>query len=212
MAEVAQGRAEEERRRLIDAFTKLAAESGFECATGVAVADRAGLPAAAFYEHFPSELLCLIAAHDAFFDRLKESVVEVIDPEDEWPAMVRKAVAECLECLADSDRHARLFVVEAVRAGPTILERRFAYTAHLAECLRAGRGHFPSTEPLAETTEWALVAGALACVTSHLLAEQVSHLPSMGPDLTEFLLVPYLGPEKAAAAASAEPTAGTARE
>lgn len=212
MAEDVQGRAQE-RRRLIDAFTKLAGESGFECATGVEVADRAGLPATSFYEHFPTELLCLIAAHDAFFELLKDTVMDAIDPEDEWPAMVSSAVVACLQCLAESDRHARLFVVEAVRAGPAILERRFTYTAHLAEGLRRGRTHFPNTESLAETTEWALVAGALACVTSRLLAEQASCLPSMGAELTEFLLVPYLGPQRAAeVAASAEPTAGSARD
>jgi AcrR family transcriptional regulator len=188
---------QDERGRLIDAFTRLAAEVGYRGVEAPAVARAAGLPAEAFFHHFPSELGCLVAAQDAFVGRLRDDVAEAVDEEDEWAARVRSAVAACLECLADMESRARLFAVEAVAAGPAVLENRFAHTERAAAQLREGRRHFPRAEPLAETLEWGLVAGAVSRITSFLLAEQGSLLSRLEPELTELLLLPYLGTDEA---------------
>ena len=196
----------EERRRLIDAFTKVAAEVGYERTSGSEVAAHAGLQADRFYKHFPNEMSCLIAAHDVFVQELCDDVAEATRDEPDWPMKVRRAVATCLECLADKEARARLFAVDAVRAGPVVLERRFAHTSRVAERLREGRLHFPEARGLGETTEWALVAGVAAHVTSYLLAEQGSLLPCLEAELAELLLTPYLGVEEAKRLA-AEPAA-----
>lgn len=187
----------DEKRRLVEAFTRLAAESGLRNVTGVTTATVAGLPQHAFAEHFSSPLGCLVAAHDAFFERLHDDVAEAAREEIGWAAQVRRAISTCLECLADVESRARLFAVEAAAAGPAILERRFTHTARIAEYLRDGRRHYPEAEPLAEDVEWTLVAGVLARVTSYLLAEQGSLLPQLEAELTEFVLLPYLGAEQA---------------
>ena len=194
---------QDERRRLIDAFTRLAAEVGYGSVDGAAAAHHAGLPTEAFYRHFPSEVSCLVAAQDAFVARLGDDIAEAAREEGEWPVRVRRAVVACLSCLADMESHARLFVVEALSAGPAILERRFAHTEHAAASLREGRRHFPHAEPLAEMLEWGLLAGAVARVTSVLLAEQGSLLPQLEDELTELLLAPYIGAEEARRLATA---------
>lgn len=198
MSRDGQGNMQDERRRLVDAFTRLAAEVGYRSVDGAAAARYAGLPADAFYRHFPSELSCLVAAQDAFVARLGEDVAEaVVCEEGEWPMQIRRVVAAYLACLADMESHARLFAVEAIAAGPAILESRFAHTERAAARLREGRRHFPHAEPFTEMLEWGLVAGAVARITSFLLAEQGSLLPRLEPELTELLLVPYLGAEEA---------------
>lgn len=207
--ESAQVGGHEARQRLIDAFTKLAGEGGFEVVRGSDVAAEAGLPEEVFNEHFPSELHCLVAAHDAFYERLEQAVEEAIEGEEEWAAAVRTAVSVSLESLADSGAYARLFAVDAVRAGPMILERRFTYTSQIAERLREGRRHYPNAEQLVEATEWRLVAGVIAGVTSHLLAEQGPFAPEVAAELTEFLLIPYLGPKAAAEMAGLEESDAT---
>jgi AcrR family transcriptional regulator len=182
-----------ERQRLLDSFTKLAAEAGVSRANGADAAERVGLSAAVFYRHFPDERRCLIAAHDAFVERLSGHVAEAAAEEDEWPARVRRATAACLECLAEMESRARLFGVEAVAAGPAILERRFECIALVAGALREGRSHFPAAARFADSLEWNLAAGALAHVTAYLLREQGSSLPALEAELTELFLIPYLG-------------------
>jgi AcrR family transcriptional regulator len=204
MAGERQGDAGEERGRLIDVFTKLAAEGGFRSVNGEAVARQAGLAPEAFHEHFADELRCLTAAYDAFFERIRDNVAEAAGEEGDWPLRVCRAVAACLECLSDMESRARLFAVDANAAGPAMLERRFAHIGLIAEHLRGGRRHFPSAERLAANTEWMLISGGLALVTSWLLAERGPELPRLEVELAELLLIPYLGSDEARRTAQAQ--------
>ncbi len=198
---LAEGR--NEREMILDSFTKLAAEAGLNQVRGADAAERAGLSGAAIYCHYVDERRCLVAAHDAFVQRLSGHVVEAAREEEEWPARVRRGIAACLECLAEMESRARLFAVEALAAGPAILESRFECTAAIAEALREGRSHFPAAAGLTDSLEWTLVAGAIAQVTAYLLSEQGSCLPALEAELTELLLIPYLGAEPARRVATA---------
>jgi AcrR family transcriptional regulator len=185
--------------RLIDAFTKVAAERGYARTTIEEVAEEANVPPAVFHEHFPDKPRAFAAAYDAFFERLFSQVAGACKSEEEWPAKVRAAVACGLECLHETPSRARLFAVEAVGAGPALLERRIAQADRLAEGLREGRRHYPDSAALPEATEWVLVAGVVARVTAHLLAEETALLPLLESDLSALLLAPYTGPAEASA-------------
>ena len=181
---------------LVDAFTKVAAERGFARTTVEEVERQADLTPGTFLEHFPDKLYAFIAAYDAAFERIFSQVTSACEGEADWPSKVRAAVACCLDCLHETPSRARLFVVEAVGAGPALLERRFAQITRLAAHLREGRRHYPLAANLPDVTEWVLVAGALDRVTSHLLAEEASVLPLMEPELSALLLAPYVEPNE----------------
>jgi AcrR family transcriptional regulator len=182
----------EERQLLIDSFTRLAAESGYDETTGEQAAISAGLAPEAFYRHFPDELRCLVAAHGSFCARLFACVEEAAAEESEWPARVRRAVAAALEWLREMESRARLFFVEALALGPPIVERGVAEIDRAAEYLREGRRYFPAAAVLPEATEALLLGGAVGVVTSYLLAERASLLPSLADELSDLLLFPYL--------------------
>lgn len=184
---------EDERRRLIDAFTRLAAERGYVGLRPEEVAAEARLPTDAFHRHFPDMLSCLLASHDAFLEGLYSHVEEACRHELEWTGKVRLAVATALECLVEMGSRSRLFAVEAVAAGPAMLDRRFAAIARLAAALRAGRRHHRDAAALPRSTEWILVGGALTLISAQLLAEEVSLLPMLEAELVELLLAPYVG-------------------
>jgi AcrR family transcriptional regulator len=194
-----------QRQRLIDSFTRDAAEHGYAHVTVDRVAGLAGVSRATFYEHFESKHHCLIAAHDAFFDRFVEQVERACETEDAWPAKVEAAVGAGLEFLAETSSRARVFAVEAMSAGALSLERRFAHTARLAELLRHGRRHVPAAAELPDSTEWILMNGVASHVTAHLLAEEPIPLPQLKPDLVEVMLIPYLGNGSTRRAAAAGP-------
>jgi hypothetical protein len=141
------------------------------------------------------------AAYDTFFERLFRQVENVCEGEPDWTGKVRTAVACALECLHETPSRARLFAVEAFGAGPALLERRIAQADHLAAQLREGRRHYPLSATLPDAMEWVLVAGVIARVTSHLLAEETSLLPLLERDISALLLAPYVGPAEASAIA-----------
>lgn len=187
----------QQRSRLIDAFTKVAAERGYARVSAAQVAAEAGLPGEAFYEHFVDLPRCLVASYDAYFERLMAHIEEACEGEDEWPDRVKAAVGACLEFVLETASRARLFSVEAISAGPALLERRFASTTRLAARLQRLRDHSPRAEELPASTEWVLVAGVYSRITAHLLAEEAGLLADLEPELVELLLGPYLGEREA---------------
>jgi AcrR family transcriptional regulator len=187
----------QQRERLIDAFTKTAAERGYARTDAAVVTAEAGLPHEAFFDHFPDVPRCLAASYDAYFDRLMAHIEDACYAEREWPKRVKAAVGASLEYVGETASRARLFSVEAIGAGPALLERRFASTTHLAARLEHVRAHCPQAAALPAATEWVLVAGAHSRVTAHLLAEEAAMLPELEPQLVELLLSPYLGEHEA---------------
>ncbi|MGN6257566.1 MAG: TetR/AcrR family transcriptional regulator [Solirubrobacterales bacterium] len=184
----------EERRRLIDSYTSLAAARGVSSATPAAVAEHAGLSIEAFEQHFGDGLACLLAAYDAYFTRLVADVESAVEPASPWSDLLREGVSVALRCLADTPERSRLFTVEALAAGPAMLSRRYEQTDRIAAVLRAGSaaGRAASSE-LPSATEWLLAAGAMSRVTSYLLEERASELPRLEDELVQLLLVAHGG-------------------
>jgi AcrR family transcriptional regulator len=185
-----------QRERLIDAFTRTASERGYAQTTVGDVAALAGLPADSFYEHFSDKHQCLSAAFDLFIERMVEEARQAAG-DDEWPLRVKEAVAAGLSFVAETSTRARFFAVDAPAAGPVILERHVAAMARIVFLLRSGREHYPRAADLPDLTEQVLVGGAACLVSSALLSEEHTRLPSLESELVELILTPYLGREEA---------------
>lgn len=197
------GGPEEERERLVAALTKIAAERGYAATTIEDVARMAGLPTEAFHRHFADKRQCLIAAFDAFIQRLLDETERAIEAESDWPGQVRAAVSAGVGFVGETSSSARLFAIEALTVGPPILERYFTATARLAEMLRAGRRRYPRAAALPETMEPVLVTGVASLVVAALLAEDPSRITEVEGQLVELLLTPFLGLDEARRIAAA---------
>jgi AcrR family transcriptional regulator len=186
-----------QRERLIEAFTKVAAERGYAETTVEKVTSRAGVPSGAFDVHFANKRQCLGAAYDAFVARLIGEVQAAIDADDEWPLQVKEAVAATLEFVGETKGRARFFAVEALDAGPVILERFVSARNMVASMLRRGREHYPQAAQLPEMTEPILVGGAAFLLSGILLEEEQLRVARLEAELVEILLTPYIGGEEA---------------
>jgi len=183
----------EERDRLIAAFTKAISEHGYAGLEIEQVLRYARVPRATFDAHFESKEQGLVAAQDAFLKRLWLDVAAACEGPGEWPLKVRAAVLAILASLAEADSLARVFAVEATAASLVAAERQYAALDRFARLLRDGRRHFPRAETLPAATERALVGGIASIVSGHLLMEDARAIPALGMQLSEFLLIPYLG-------------------
>lgn len=188
---------EEERERLVDAFTKVAAECGYEATEVKRVALLAGLAPDAFDAHFSDKSQCMLAAYDRFFDRLVGEIEAALDLGDPWPRQVSAGVRAALGFVLESAPAARLFAVEALSLGPPAVERYVAAIQRIVVLLRLGRGRSSQAAELPPLTEAVLVAGAVSLVTSVLLAEEQEALAELDTQLVEVMLLPYVGAEEA---------------
>ncbi len=184
---------EEERERLVDAFTKVATERGYVGTDLEQVLLEARLPRATFDAHFRDLRQCLLAAYDRFFDRLIEEIEDSMDLEAPWPEQVRSGIGAALGFVEESAGVARLFAVEALTTGPPVIDRYIAAIERIVALLRLGRGRSPQAAALPPLSEAVLVAGAVSLVTAALLAEEQAGLPKLESQLVEVLLLPYAG-------------------
>jgi AcrR family transcriptional regulator len=183
----------DDRERLIAAVAKAVAEQGYVDLTVDQIVRHAGLPRAAFEAHFESKEQSLVAAQDAFLERLWLDAVAACDGTGEWPMKVREALGAVLASLGEASTLARVFAVEAAAASLAAAERQFAALDRYAKLLRDGRHHYPDAASLPEATERALVGGIASIVSSHLLMEDLQANPALQTDLVELVLSPYLG-------------------
>jgi hypothetical protein len=110
-----------------------------------------------------------------------------------------------LSFLAAEPNLARLSMVEALVAGPVVVERYDAAIRSLVPYLEAGRkGRSAAVlDQLSASTEEALVGGVVSLISRRIIAGRTADLEQLLPDLVEFVLTPYLGSAEAAAIAQA---------
>jgi AcrR family transcriptional regulator len=189
-----------QRERLIAGLAEAVAENGYASTTIGHITRHAAVSRRTFYEHFGSKDECFLAAYDTVMAELRERIADAFEEQDEWPLAVRAGIAAMLGFLASEPNLARLSMVEALVAGPVVVDRYDAAIQGLVPYFRAGR-EGRSREVLARlsaTTEEALVGGMVSLISRRILAGKAAELESLLPDLVEFTLTPYLGSAEAA--------------
>jgi AcrR family transcriptional regulator len=184
------GAAADERGRLISAVARSAAEHGYTAFDPEDAARRAGLPSEAFEAHFASSEQALLAAGEAFLERLWDEACAACEAEPQWPGKVHAALEAVLSYLSGASAAARAFLVEAPAASLAAAERQFAAAERFAVALARGREHYPQVQ-LPALTERVLAGGIASLLRERLLAEETQALAALGPALAEMLLAPY---------------------
>ena len=190
-----------QRERLIAGLAEAVAENGYGGTTIGHITSHAAVSRRTFYEHFASKDECFVAAYDAVTVEMRDRVDAAFRDEDEWPAAMRAGIAALLEFLVAEPNLARLSMVEALVAGPVVVERYDAAIDGLIPYLREGREVAPPDllESLSATTEEALIGGMVSLISRRIFAGRTAELEALLPDILEFLTTPYLGGAEAAA-------------
>ncbi len=192
--------AHNQRERLIAGLAEAIAENGYAGTTIAHITRHAAVSRRTFYEHFSSKDECFVAAYEVVMAELRERVSQAFEEESEWPRAVRAGIAAMLRFLAAEPNLARLCMVEALVAGPVVVERYDAAIQSFVPYFESGRdGRSPEVlSRLSPTTEEALVGGMMSLISRRIIAGRTSELEQLLPDLVEFTLTPYLGSDEAA--------------
>jgi AcrR family transcriptional regulator len=187
-----------QRERLIAGLAEAVAEKGFAGTTVTDITKAASVSRRTFYEHFESREECFLAAYDVVLEQIRASIVGAAEVEQDWPLRVRAGLAALLGFLASEPNFARLGLVESLVAGPEVIRRHRDAIDSFIPLLRLGReGLLDEGDSLPETTEEALVGGISLLIARRVIAGQAEGLEELLPDLVQFTLTPYLGPEQA---------------
>jgi AcrR family transcriptional regulator len=189
-----------QRERLIAGIAEAIAENGYSGTTIAHITRAAAVSRRTFYEHFASKDECFVAAYDTVMKELQERVSTAFEEAEEWPQAIRAGIEAMLEFLAAEPNLARLCMVEALVAGPAVVERYDAAIQSFVPYFQEGRKGRPKEvlARLSPTTEEALVGGMVSLISRRIIAGKAEELEQLLPDLVEFTLTPYLGSAEAA--------------
>jgi AcrR family transcriptional regulator len=193
------------RNRVLTGALAAVAEHGYPDTSIERINAAAGVSRYTFYAHFPGKEACLLAAYDGGLAWLEQEVTAALLGAGDWAEKVRAATARALALLASDPALARLLATEILCLGPPGQARRRELVDRLAALLRLGRAASPECSAAAANRERFLVHGAITVVDREVVAGRGERLAVLDADLTEFLLVPYLGHAKARRVARARP-------
>jgi AcrR family transcriptional regulator len=186
---------EMQRARLIGAAVPVVDEVGWSGATVAQIAGRARVSRRTFYDLFSDRDDCLLAVLDDAVARV-EAELGLVGVGVSWRVRVRRGLWTILSFLDREPVLARVCVVEALRGGPRVLERRQEIFARLAAVLGEGRGESPREETSRLTAE-GLVGAAFTIVQARLLRGEREPLTDLTGELMGMIVLPYLGPAAA---------------
>lgn len=129
---ISNGARRSQKDRVLQAMVEVVAERGFEHVAVRLVTERAGVSRRSFYECFAGLDECWLAIVDRMFEHLSGLVSRGFEGERSWLGGMRVTLGAVLAFLDTEPGLARVFVVEALGAGPLVRERR----EHAIERLR----------------------------------------------------------------------------
>lgn len=192
-----------QRDRILDAIAQEASENGYAEVTVAGVIARAGVSSKTFYELFTGKQDCFLAAYDAATEILMAHVAAASERVPQaTPERTRAMLQAVLEVLAAEPGFARMCMVEAAAAGPQALKRYVSVIEGFLPLLdeidsyEAARRH--RAQPPGPVERKALIGGVAWLIYQHVAARQTERLPDLLPELTRFVLAPFLGDREAA--------------
>ena len=202
--------AQNQRERMIAAVARVCATKGYGEMSVEGIIAEAGVSRRTFYEHFKNKEHVFLAAYDEIVGLLLQRVSGAVETADGFGERVRAGLSSFLGYLASEPEFARMCIVEVLAAGPEAVGRRDATMQAFAQMIQENAERLLPDAPAApKLTAETIVGGIYEVVYARLLRGEDAELPSLVPDLAYSLMLPYVGPEAAAAEHErAQPAAG----
>jgi AcrR family transcriptional regulator len=196
---VEQLRSLQRRERILDAATGVFSTKGYHGTLVDEIALEADTSKGGVYFHFPNKQAIFLALFDRLSAMLRERVEAAVADQPDPVARAESALKVVLETFGSHPRLARLFMVEALGAGPEFNVRMIQIRAAFADLIRkhlddaVAVGAIPPLDTATAATAW---FGALNEVVTHwALAEHPGRLEDAYPTIRALLLRGVGAPE-----------------
>ncbi|HWT90388.1 MAG TPA: TetR/AcrR family transcriptional regulator [Solirubrobacterales bacterium] len=175
---------------------------GYERTTVQDAIANAGLYRQAFYDNFDDKEDCYLQAIDAGSAWIELAMREAAGGETTWRRQLRGALTGLLGFLDRQPAVGRALFVEVHAAGPRAVGKRTEAMERAVVAVDRAREESDGGAPAISAE--AIVAGILAVLHSRLAADQTSDFARLLPELMYLAVLPYFGPDAAAAEMRAE--------
>jgi AcrR family transcriptional regulator len=182
-----------QRRRLLLAIGEVLAEQGLEYASVGRICKRAGVSRRTFYDMFDDREACLLAAFEQATEWIAESVLPAYRGERKWNARIRAGLIALLELFDSTPGLARLCLVETLRVGVEVSERRKHLLDTLVIAIDDGRSESKQASQLSTVVAQGVVGGVLSVIHDRLLEDGHPPLVELVNPLMGMIVHPYLG-------------------
>jgi AcrR family transcriptional regulator len=186
-----------QRARLIAGAVCAVDELGYAQTTVAHITARASVSRRTFYELFPSREECLAAVLEQLVARVEGELAAIDLNGLAWRERVRVGLGVILAFFDREPVLARVCVVQALRGGPRVLERRERILSCLAAVVDEGRDENARGGDCTALTAEGLVGAASAIVYARLLRGESKPLAGLLGELMGMIVLPYLGPAAA---------------
>jgi AcrR family transcriptional regulator len=185
-----------QRDRLLDAMAKTVEAKGF-AVTVTEVCKAAKVSTKNFYDHFADKEECFMAAFDRGVMLLQRSMIAAYAHPDRWPFRIRRGIEVLLHLLAAEPAFANLAIVEMFSAGPRGRESSRQLSRQYLRFFDDApvRADQPRVPPVVVE---AVVAGVFGLLFDYVSMKRTAELTDLLPEVTYFVLVPFIGPREAA--------------
>jgi AcrR family transcriptional regulator len=188
---------EVQRSRMLHSAVQVISEVGYREMSVARVTGRARVSRRTFYDLFEDREDCFLAVLEDAVARVAELVVAAYEHERGWRERVRSALAELLSFLDGEPGVCSLLVLDALGAGPRVLERRAEVLAQLGEAVHKGGSQARSGRELPLLTGEGVVGAVFSVLHTRLLAKRAGSLVELLNPLMGMIVLPYLGPAAA---------------
>jgi len=201
---------EMQRTRLLDAAFALVAEQGYRRMAARKVAERAGVSPKTFYDLFTDREDCFLAAFDYAVDECAAVARSGYEGEKEWATRIRAGLGALLDFFDREPELCRLVFVEALGAGPRVLERRAQILGQLERVIDEGREGVKAAGELPPLTAAGIVGATFSVIHGQLVERPPEPLSALLNALMATIVLPYRG-RTAATRELAHPTSPSGR-
>jgi hypothetical protein len=192
-------RTQGERARLFDAMLAELAEKGYEETSIDSAMRRAGLEGKGDLGPVDKDS-CLREAYDWLTERLRSKVVAgCASVEGEWPRRMCGGLQALLDVLSARPPLARVLTRLFPTIDPAGRSSYQAFVESFAPLVAGGREFSECGPDLPSEVEMLAVGAAEAIIFDEIVCGRAAELSRLGPAISFSLLVPFIGPEQAAA-------------
>jgi AcrR family transcriptional regulator len=178
------------RRRMMDAIAELTAEQGYEATKIADIVRRAAVARKTLYDNFDGKEDLFLSAIDATLGEMRVAVEAACEDTDSPEDQVVAGLEALLDFIAEHPAATRMCMVESISATRSSARLYDAGMRGFVELLRTN-GLDGSDLP--ETIEESLVGGVAWIVQQQIRRGQAERAGELLPELSQFVLSPYLG-------------------
>lgn len=182
--------ASHKRRRMMDAIAELTAEQGYEATKIADIVRRAAVARKTLYDNFDGKEDLFLSAVDATMTEMRLAVEEACERAESPEGQIVGGLEALLEFIAEHPAATRMCMVESISA--TRSSARL-YDAGMRDFVNLLRNCSLDSTQLPQTIEESLVGGAAWILQQQIRRGEAEGVGELLPELSQFVLSPYLG-------------------